>query len=111
MDWPPRYQTLKALAGAVQVWNIPIARGIEQMDRLRFEAITPRSSWPSPRPPTRAIEPTARGDPAWFVVKSVTNGLHTVKIEGPGRIVIVTQPVDGGTEGVWPNARETGSST
>ena len=35
------YQTLKALAGEVSVWNVSIARGIEQMDRLRFEAITP----------------------------------------------------------------------
>ena len=35
------YQTLKALAGEVSVWNVSIARGIEQMDRLRFEAIAP----------------------------------------------------------------------
>ena len=35
------YQTLKKLAGAVRVWNVSIARGIEQMDRLRFEAIAP----------------------------------------------------------------------
>src|SRR5262245_28582367 len=35
------YQTLKALAGSVNVWNVSIARGIEQMDRLRFEAIAP----------------------------------------------------------------------
>ena len=35
------YQTLKALAGTVSVWNVSIARGIEQMDRLRFEAIAP----------------------------------------------------------------------
>jgi precorrin-6B C5,15-methyltransferase / cobalt-precorrin-6B C5,C15-methyltransferase len=35
------YQTLKALAGSVSVWNVSIARGIEQMDRLRFEAIAP----------------------------------------------------------------------
>ncbi|HZW32356.1 MAG TPA: precorrin-6y C5,15-methyltransferase (decarboxylating) subunit CbiE [Isosphaeraceae bacterium] len=35
------YHTLKGLAGAVRVWNVTIARGIEQMDRLRFEAIAP----------------------------------------------------------------------
>jgi precorrin-6B C5,15-methyltransferase / cobalt-precorrin-6B C5,C15-methyltransferase len=35
------YQTLKGLAGRVNVWNVSIARGIEQMDRLRFEAIAP----------------------------------------------------------------------
>ncbi len=35
------HETLKKLAGAVQVWNIVIARGIEQMDRVRFEAVNP----------------------------------------------------------------------
>jgi precorrin-6Y C5,15-methyltransferase (decarboxylating) len=35
------YQTLKGLAAPVRVWNVTIARGIEQMDRLRFEAIAP----------------------------------------------------------------------
>ncbi len=35
------YHTLKALAGEVAVWNVTIARGIEQMDRLRFEAVPP----------------------------------------------------------------------
>jgi precorrin-6Y C5,15-methyltransferase (decarboxylating) len=35
------YHTLKSLAGAVRVWNVSIARGIEQMDRLRFESIAP----------------------------------------------------------------------
>jgi precorrin-6Y C5,15-methyltransferase (decarboxylating) len=35
------YHTLKALAGQVAVWNVSIARGIEQMDRLRFEAVPP----------------------------------------------------------------------
>ncbi len=35
------YQALKGLAGSVSVWNVSIARGIEQMDRLRFEAIAP----------------------------------------------------------------------
>ncbi len=35
------YQALKAMAGTVSVWNVTIARGIEQMDRLRFEAIPP----------------------------------------------------------------------
>jgi precorrin-6B C5,15-methyltransferase / cobalt-precorrin-6B C5,C15-methyltransferase len=35
------HQTLKALAGEVQVWNVMIARGIEQMDRVRFEAVNP----------------------------------------------------------------------
>jgi precorrin-6Y C5,15-methyltransferase (decarboxylating) len=35
------YETLKSLAGEVRVWNVSIARGIEQMDRVRFEAINP----------------------------------------------------------------------
>jgi precorrin-6Y C5,15-methyltransferase (decarboxylating) len=35
------YHTLKNLAGEVRVWNVLVARGIEQMDRLRFEAINP----------------------------------------------------------------------
>ncbi len=35
------HETLKKLAGEVKVWNIAIARGIEQMDRVRFEAINP----------------------------------------------------------------------
>jgi len=35
------YQTLKSLAGEVHLWNIAIARGIEQMDRVRFEAVNP----------------------------------------------------------------------
>jgi precorrin-6Y C5,15-methyltransferase (decarboxylating) len=35
------YHALKGLAGQVRVWNVSIARGIEQMDRLRFEAVSP----------------------------------------------------------------------
>lgn len=35
------YETLKKLAGEVQVWNVSIARGIDQMDRVRFEATNP----------------------------------------------------------------------
>ena len=35
------HQTLKALAGEVRIWNVAIARGIEQMDRVRFEAVNP----------------------------------------------------------------------
>jgi precorrin-6Y C5,15-methyltransferase (decarboxylating) len=35
------HATLKKLAGEVRVWNVTIARGIEQMDRVRFEAINP----------------------------------------------------------------------
>ncbi len=35
------YQTLRAMAGRVDLWNISIARGIEQMDRVRFEAVNP----------------------------------------------------------------------
>jgi precorrin-6B C5,15-methyltransferase / cobalt-precorrin-6B C5,C15-methyltransferase len=35
------YQTLKTLAGRVALWNVSIARGIEQMDRVRFEAVNP----------------------------------------------------------------------
>jgi precorrin-6Y C5,15-methyltransferase (decarboxylating) len=35
------HETLRALAGEVAVWYVAIARGIEQMDRTRFEAINP----------------------------------------------------------------------
>ncbi len=35
------YHKLKSLGGEVRVWNVTIARGIEQMDRLRFESIAP----------------------------------------------------------------------
>ncbi len=35
------YQALKNLGVPVRVWNISIARGIEQMENLRFDAIPP----------------------------------------------------------------------
>ncbi len=35
------HETLKKLAGEVKVWNIVVARGIEQMDRVRFEGMNP----------------------------------------------------------------------
>lgn len=35
------HETLRRLAGDVLLWNISIARGIDQMDRVRFEAATP----------------------------------------------------------------------
>jgi precorrin-6Y C5,15-methyltransferase (decarboxylating) len=35
------HQTLKELAGEVQIWNVAIARGIEQMDSVRFQAVNP----------------------------------------------------------------------
>lgn len=35
------YDTLRRLAGNVNLWNISIARGIDQMERVRFEASTP----------------------------------------------------------------------
>ncbi len=35
------HQTLKALASEVELWNVSVARGIEQMDRVRFEATNP----------------------------------------------------------------------
>ena len=35
------HESLKRLAGSVQVWNISVARGIDQMDRVRFEAMNP----------------------------------------------------------------------
>jgi precorrin-6B C5,15-methyltransferase / cobalt-precorrin-6B C5,C15-methyltransferase len=35
------YQTLRNLAGDVRLWNISVARGIEQMERVRFEAVNP----------------------------------------------------------------------
>ena len=35
------YQILKGLAGAARVWNLSICRVIEQMERLRFEALPP----------------------------------------------------------------------
>ena len=35
------YQALKDMAGEVQLWNVAVARGIEQMDRVRFQAVNP----------------------------------------------------------------------
>ena len=35
------YQTLRSLAGVVSLWNVSISRGIEQMDRVRLEAVHP----------------------------------------------------------------------
>ncbi len=35
------HKLLKALAGDVQIWNVAIARGIEQMGRVRFQAVNP----------------------------------------------------------------------
>ncbi len=35
------HRTLKALAGEVQLWNVAVSRGIDQMDRVRFEAVNP----------------------------------------------------------------------
>jgi precorrin-6Y C5,15-methyltransferase (decarboxylating) len=32
---------LKELAGEVRLWQIGLARGIEQMDRVRFQAVNP----------------------------------------------------------------------
>ena len=35
------HKTLKALAGEVQIWNVAVSRGIDQMDRVRFEGVNP----------------------------------------------------------------------
>ena len=35
------HQVLKQLAGAVRAWNLGVWRGLEQMERLRFEAMPP----------------------------------------------------------------------
>ena len=35
------HQVLRGLAGEVRVWNINIARGHEQLDRVRFQAVNP----------------------------------------------------------------------
>ncbi len=35
------HRTLKDLAGEVQVWNVSVSRGIDQMDRMRFQAVNP----------------------------------------------------------------------
>ncbi|HWE37112.1 MAG TPA: precorrin-6y C5,15-methyltransferase (decarboxylating) subunit CbiE [Isosphaeraceae bacterium] len=35
------FQTLKGLAGEVHLWNVSIARGIDQLDRVRFQAVNP----------------------------------------------------------------------
>jgi len=35
------HQALKEMAGEVQLWNVAVARGIEQMDRVRFQAVNP----------------------------------------------------------------------
>ena len=35
------HRTLKVLAGEVLLWNVAVSRGIDQMDRVRFEAVNP----------------------------------------------------------------------
>jgi precorrin-6Y C5,15-methyltransferase (decarboxylating) len=35
------HQVLKERAGDVRVWNIQLSRGIDQMDRVRFQAVNP----------------------------------------------------------------------
>ncbi len=35
------HRVLKGLAGEVRIWNVSVARGIEQMDRVRFQAVNP----------------------------------------------------------------------
>lgn len=35
------HETLKALAREVRIWNVSVARGIEQMERVRFQAVNP----------------------------------------------------------------------
>ncbi len=35
------HAVLKSLAGEVRLWNISVARGIEQMERVRFQAVNP----------------------------------------------------------------------
>jgi precorrin-6Y C5,15-methyltransferase (decarboxylating) len=35
------HQVLKGLAGDVRTWSIHLARGIEQLDRVRFQAVNP----------------------------------------------------------------------
>lgn len=35
------HQALRELAGEVSLWNIQVARGIEQLDRVRFQAVNP----------------------------------------------------------------------
>ena len=35
------HKTLKDLAGEVRIWNIAVSRGIDQMDRVRFQAVNP----------------------------------------------------------------------
>jgi precorrin-6Y C5,15-methyltransferase (decarboxylating) len=35
------HAVLKSLAGEVRLWNVSVARGIEQMERVRFQAVNP----------------------------------------------------------------------
>ncbi|MDB5349737.1 MAG: precorrin-6y C5,15-methyltransferase (decarboxylating), CbiE subunit,precorrin-6Y [Planctomycetota bacterium] len=35
------HKTLKELAGEVLIWNIAVSRGIDQMERVRFQAVNP----------------------------------------------------------------------
>ena len=48
------HATLKKLAGNVQVWNVGISRGIEQMDSVRFEAMNPTFLLAVSKSPTSA---------------------------------------------------------
>ncbi len=35
------YQTLRRISGQVKLWQVGVARGIEQLDRVRFESVHP----------------------------------------------------------------------
>ncbi|GIW87297.1 MAG: precorrin-6Y-methylase [Isosphaeraceae bacterium] len=35
------HQVLKSLAGEVRIWSIQLARGVEQLERVRFQAVNP----------------------------------------------------------------------
>ena len=35
------HQVLRGLAGSVRLWNVSVSRGIEQLERVRFQAVNP----------------------------------------------------------------------
>ncbi|MFO0910914.1 MAG: precorrin-6y C5,15-methyltransferase (decarboxylating) subunit CbiE [Isosphaeraceae bacterium] len=47
-------ETLRSLASGVQVWSLPLARGIEQMDQIRFEGTSPSFLLAVTKPAARA---------------------------------------------------------
>jgi precorrin-6Y C5,15-methyltransferase (decarboxylating) len=49
------HRLLRTLAGEAQVWSVSIARGVEQLDRLRFQSINPTFLVAASKPPALVL--------------------------------------------------------